>query len=339
MQSSRWSFALFSLTVAASLSACGSDGGSDSSSASSSIPASIAPPASSAPTTEAATNDGSIVVDDSTGTPIELAGPAVRVACLTEPCADALVELGMVPVAISPNGVGALPEFFGDGAADISTIGGSFFEPSLEDVVASTPDLVIGLEGVHESVRESLGDIPLYIVGLETTDEAVEFLRNVGVLTGNGGAAETAAAAFTTKLADAIAAKPDPAISAAVVYTGEYGFNINGASTSVVANMIGQLADYPFADEDAASQEGGFGTFSIEQLLEQNPDYIFVSTIAADGGQGESSATVMGQDAVWSKLDAVAAGKVVDVRTPLWQYGRGTHSLGIILDEFLAAVG
>ena len=244
----------------------------------------------------------------------------------------------MVPVAISPNGVGALPEFFGDAAAEIPSIGGSFFEPSLEDVVASDPDLVIGLEGVHESVRDALGDTPLYIVGLETTDEAVEFLLHVGTLTGNEGVAAEAADAFTAKLDEAIEAKPEPEISAAVVYTGEYGFNINGASTSVVANMIGQLAKYPFADEDAASHEGGFGTFSIEQLLEQNPDYIFVSTIAADGGQGESAATVMADDTVWSKLDAVAEGNVVDVRTPLWQYGRGTHSLSIILDEFLAAV-
>jgi iron complex transport system substrate-binding protein len=282
-------------------------------------------------------SSGSVSATDSTGTTVELDGPASRIACLTEPCVDALVELGMTPVAASPNGVASLPEFYGDEADDIDTLGGSFLEPAVEDVIAAEPDLVIGLEGVHEPVREALGDIPLYIVGIDTTDEALEFLTNAGILTGREDEAEVAAEEFETKLADAVANAPSD-VSAAVVYTGSYGFNINGTGSSVVAEMLSQIVEYPFADEDAASQEGGYATFSVEQLLEADPDHVFVATIAEDSGQGGPSSEVMAGDAVWSRLSAVANDQVIDVRTPLWQYGRGTHSLGIILDEVTDAI-
>ena len=33
-------------------------------------------------------------------------------------------------------------------------IGGSFFEPNLEDIAAAQPDLVFGLGGVHDGLRE-----------------------------------------------------------------------------------------------------------------------------------------------------------------------------------------
>ena len=277
-------------------------------------------------------------VVDSTGETIELDAPAERVACLTEPCVDALAELGMTPAAATANRIAALPEFYGDAAEDIPTIGGSFFEPAIEDVIAAEPDLVIGLAGVHEPVRDALGDVPMYVVEIVSTDSAMDFLTDIGVLTAHEDEASTANAEFAAEL-DAATGQVDPDISAAIVFTGAFGFNINGQDSWAASDMMSQLVEYPFSDDDAASQEGGFATFSVEQLLEADPDYVFVSTIADDGGQGPPSAEVMADDAVWGRLSAVQNGQMIDVRTPLWQYGRGTRSLSIILDEFLAAVG
>ncbi|HWL43665.1 MAG TPA: ABC transporter substrate-binding protein [Ilumatobacter sp.] len=318
--------------------ACGGDDDTTDADAASAAAVATAPGGSSdVPATVTQPAGGPMSAVDSTGATIELDGPAERIACLTEPCVDVLVELGLTPAAASPNGVTSLPEFFGEGAAEIPSIGGSFFEPAIEDVVAAEPDLVIGLEGVHEPIRDALGDIPLYIVGIDTTDEALEFLANAGTLTGHADLAADRAGAFTAKLDTAITGT-DAELSVAVVYTGAYGFNINGTGSSVTAQMLSQIVDYPFVDEDAADHDGGYAQFSVEQLLAADPDWVFVNTIDDDGGQGEPSSVVMANDAVWGRLSAVAAGQVVDTRTPLWQYGRGTHSLGIILDEFLAAI-
>ena len=314
--------------------ACGTDDSADAPSS----PETTAPSGDAGGPTEpeAPSADGPVSAVDSTGTTIELAAPAERIACLTEPCVDALVELGLTPVAASPTGVASLPEFYGDAADEIPTIGGSFFEPAIEDVVASDPDLVIGLQGVHEPIRDALGDIPLYIVGIESTDQALDFLVDVGTLTGHSDDAARAAEEFSTELASAIA-DTDADLSVAVVFSGAFGFNINTTDNSVTAQLLSQIVDYPFADADADTS-AGFAQFSVEQLLDADPDFVFVNTIADDGGQGESSSVVMADDAVWGRLTAVAEDRVVDTRTPLWQYGRGTRSLSIILDEFRAAI-
>jgi len=282
-------------------------------------------------------SDAAITVTDTTGTTISLDAPARNVVCITEPCVDALAELGLTPAASSPTGITSLPEFFGDAGADIPTVGGSFYEPNLEDILVVEPDLVVGLAGVHEPIREALGDVPLYVVDITTPEEAVAFLADMGELTGRAEQAREIGDEFTAQLAAASADRRDD-VSVVSVYLGAYGFNVNSAGESVYADMFGRVVDYPFAAEDATSHDGGYATWSLEQLLEADPDYIFVASIDADGGQGAPSAEVMAGDAVWSALGAVEDGNVVDVRTALWQYGRGTRSLSIVLDELLAAI-
>lgn len=281
--------------------------------------------------------DTSISVTDATGTVIELDAPIQNIVCITEPCVDALAELGITPVATAASRTAALPEFFGETGAAISAVGGSFFEPNIEDILIAEPDLVIGLAGVHEPVREALGDVPLYVVEILTPEDAVAFLVDVGTMTGTGELAEQIGTEFTAKLDAATAERRDD-VTVVSLYLGAYGFNVNSVGESVFAEMFSRVADYPFAAEDAADNSGGYAAWSLEQLLEVDPDYIFVASIGDDGGQGDPTAEVMAGDVVWSALGAVDAGNVIDVRTPLWQYGRGTRSLSLVLDEFLAAI-
>ena len=72
------------------------------------------------------------------------------------------------------------------GIADaFQLIGGSFFEPSLEDIAASQPDLVIGLVGVHEGLRDTLRPIaPLYIVNPLTYEDSIRYLKEIGAVMG-----------------------------------------------------------------------------------------------------------------------------------------------------------
>ena len=71
--------------------------------------------------------------------------------------------------------------FFGSRADEFRLIGGSFFEPSLEDIAASEPDLVIGLSGVHDGLRDALRPIaPLYIVNPLTYEDSINYLKEIG---------------------------------------------------------------------------------------------------------------------------------------------------------------
>lgn len=92
-----------------------------------------------------------------------------------------LAELGMEPAAIGESGVRVIataPEFYGSRGETFPSVGGSFFEQSLEDLVTTEPDLVIGLNGVHEKLREGLEDVaPIFLSNPQDYKESIVFLE------------------------------------------------------------------------------------------------------------------------------------------------------------------
>ena len=96
-----------------------------------------------------------VTLTDSTGEVLTFTTRPARAACLTEICADIMAELGLEPVAVN-DPLSSDPRFFGSRADEFQVIGGSFFEPNLEDIAASEPALVFGLGGVHAGLRDAL---------------------------------------------------------------------------------------------------------------------------------------------------------------------------------------
>ena len=99
-----------------------------------------------------------VSLTDSTGEVLTFETRPTRTACLTEICADIMAELGLEPVAVN-DPLSSDPRFFGSRADNFQVIGGSFFEPNLEDIAAAQPDLVFGLGGVHDGLRDALRPI------------------------------------------------------------------------------------------------------------------------------------------------------------------------------------
>ncbi|XID93826.1 ABC transporter substrate-binding protein [Paenibacillaceae bacterium WGS1546] len=142
-----------------------------------------------------------ITATDSTGASLELPANVERVACLTEICVDSLAELGLEPVAVVPSSIAFEPEFYGERASSFVQIGGGFMEPSLEDIAKASPDVVVGLKGTHDMLRDGLQSIaPLYIAELKTYEDSIAFLEMLGEWTGQ----EEAAAAAKKKFLDKI---------------------------------------------------------------------------------------------------------------------------------------
>ncbi|HEV7236018.1 MAG TPA: ABC transporter substrate-binding protein, partial [Ktedonobacteraceae bacterium] len=135
-------------------------------------------PASTGSTTQALT------FTDATHTTITLPKRPTRIACLVSLCEDILAELGLTPVAVNDT-FGQDPAFFGNAAKHFTMIGGPFFNPNVEDIAKVTPDLVIGLANVHESLRDALKPIaPLYIMNPTKYTDAIFYLKDMGRLTG-----------------------------------------------------------------------------------------------------------------------------------------------------------
>ena len=274
-----------------------------------------------------------VSLTDSTGERLTFTTRPVRVACLTEICPDIMAELGLAPVAVN-DPLSKDPRFFGSRADEFRVIGGSFFEPSLEDIAAAQPDLVIGLSGVHDGLREALRPIaPLYIVNPLTYEDSIHYLREVGAVMGRSAEAEEAAQRFLSKLEDYKARSPKDR-TALVMYGSDVNFGID-TEGALTGGLLAEVTGYPWPNPplDQGGHASGGMQFSLEGVLSVDPDVLFVQTMAFPGFQPPPLAEQLAANPLWGELRAVRNGEVHEVSFGLWSTGRGTRSLGLVLDE------
>ncbi|KUP25121.1 ABC transporter substrate-binding protein [Paenibacillus sp. DMB5] len=278
---------------------------------------------------------------DASGEQLEFQSKVAKVACVVSLCVDIVAELGMEPVAIGESGVRTIAvaeEFYGEHGTTIPSIGGSFFEPNLEDIITVKPDLVIGLLGVHDSLREGLaGAVPVYLAQPKTYTDSVKLLEDIGRLTGRTDEAKAAAEKFLSKLEKAKQKAPKDK-KALIMYGTDVNFSIV-TDSGLGGSVLKEVSHYPFKVNDPSEDPYGEGSiqYSLEKLLEENPDVIFVESYSYSPGT-KALSEQMQELPLWSKLKAVQEQNVIEVRSPIWGDGRGTRSLGILLDEALEAL-
>ncbi|MGP1383620.1 MAG: ABC transporter substrate-binding protein [Thainema sp.] len=271
-----------------------------------------------------------ITLTDASGTAITLPRAAERIVCLHLSCIDILAELGIVPLAVGHPRLAdwaKSPIYFGEAANQIAVVGGP--EPNLERLLALQPDVVIGYRGQIDGLRETLAPIaPLVLLEVNTVEQAISNLRQLGQLTNRSETAETAIQAFQDRLADyQTQARPDQTVL--VTNSIQDTFYVATRESLVGATLV-ELVDYPWSLGDRNPSAINWAVFSTEIILQVNPEVVFV---LVDRPQGLDSLT---QDPVWSKLRAVQQGRVYEL--PDAKVGgltTGTRSLNHLLNAIM----
>ncbi|WP_232678089.1 ABC transporter substrate-binding protein [Nocardioides sp. R-C-SC26] len=310
------------LLAATLLAACSGDDSSTDSSRSSGGPGTDARPAATGP----------VSVTDATGTEIALDEPATSVVCLDVTCLDTLRLLDLAPTASSQFAVVEDPNFFADEASAITSIGGTFFEPDLEGILAVQPDLVIGAASVHAEMRAALGDVPMYLATISDETDAIENVETVATLVGRTEQAAEAIAGYR----DVVAAYGPQARDTTVLsmYGGATDdIGIDAADSSIGATLA-DFTSYPWPT--ASEADGGFLEINLEQILDVDPDWIWVLDFGFDP-DAPALVEQLADEPVWESLTAVQQGHV-EV-TPSWWGGTGgLLTRQLVLDTVLPTV-
>ncbi|MEV7116611.1 ABC transporter substrate-binding protein [Streptomyces anulatus] len=269
-------------------------------------------------------------ITDAKGVTVSLPKPPEKIVCLVTLCDDILVELGMTPTATNSQ-VLAHPKFLGEKkAAEIPVVPGGFLSPEVEAILSHRPDLVIGLEDTHGKLAPALkGATTFWPVQPGSWQDSVGYLRDLAALTGRTEQGETAEKTFRTRLAQAEKRKSDR--TALIVYGSDENFGVATPESDVAAGLFPKISHYPW------KSRGVDGSYSLEEILARDVDVLFVETLSFGAPDGKLS-DKLAENPLWSRIPAVKNGKVIEVDSEVWAKGRGTRSLGVVLDEATAAL-
>jgi len=157
---------------------------------------------------------------------------------------------------------------------------GGFSTVSIERVVALEPDLILAV-GIHESIVGDLERLGLTVVVLDSknVDDILENIILVGKVTGQVGVAEELTASMEHRI-NAITSKVENAEGTEVFYvTWHDPLRTVGPGTNI--HELIQLAG---GSNIAGDARVDYPIYSLETLIERDPDVIIISSKHGAGG-------------------------------------------------------
>jgi iron complex transport system substrate-binding protein len=281
------------------------------------------------------TDRTSLSFTDWTGTTRTLTKRPTKIVCLTGFCEDALFQLGIEPVGVNDT-LYKQPYFWGPDK-NFPAIKGGFGAPDLESIAQLQPDLIIGFQNIIPQ-REAIEKIaPLFVINPGKFEDTIDNLRTLARLTGTSYKGEQAIKSFYAKLNGYRAKSPNNRVPV-LLFGNSVNFSIF-TQPSMPGSILTAATYYPWPAEGgplSADQEPGSLQYSLEKLLDKDPDVILAIT---QGSAANGTLTqILSANPIWSQLKAVKTGKVYEVNFSNYVTGRGLVSLGRALDDAMMKI-
>ena len=252
-------------------------------------------------------SDGSYaVITDDRGKTVPLVQKPQRVVVLSTSLlnfADALDGTLVGRAAIKSEDA-ALPEKYQD-VPDV----GPVYSVSLEKVASLRPDVVIGSTDHHEKLAAQLEDsgIPVILLRTKTYDDVK---RNLDVLSKVYGK-EQAAAALEERLDGEVKAitdaVPKDGMRIAIIHATPSAVSLELPTS--IAGGIAELLHLQNVVTTAAGGDNNRIPYSMESLVEANPDVIFLTSMGASDKIEKRIKGDIETNPAWASLKAVQTGR------------------------------
>ena len=294
----------------------------------------------SAPQTEApaASQAGAVTFTDDTGAEVTVDNPQRVVACMGSFASIWELAGGTL--------VGASDDAFTLSDYDLKSENvqkvGDFSNPNLESIIALEPDFVImtsgsggrGGDSNQTDLKAALAasNIPVACFQVTTFADYERMLRTCCDITGRDDLYEQNAQAVSERIKAITAKVPAGEAPTALVLTTFSGGTRVQASSTMTGAMLADLGVKNLADENPSLLKD----FSLESIIEMNPDYIFVmdrdAAIQTDGAQ--LAQEIMENELVMG-TDAYKNGNIVYLAHPaVWYTAEGgITALDIMLQD------
>ncbi|NJL95409.1 MAG: ABC transporter substrate-binding protein [Anaerolineae bacterium] len=282
-----------------------------------------------------------LTLEDETGTEITLESPAERILCLSIACLDFLYSLEITPAGMTDLLTIPYALHFGELTEDQTIIEGGM-TPDVEQIAAMEPDLIIGQAGFFDPLRPALESVaPMYLSFPNTLEETIAQFEDVAAMTNHAADAFEVVERFNARLGAYAEAVEDEDVSLMIVFgAAENETMFLEAASGQTCDMLSPIAECLFDVPEGAGGMAAFGYdfFSMEAILEADPDVIFFSGYNPDRTENDEVLQRLAEDPLWNALSAVEGEEVYNIEPWVWRAGRGLAFLEVTLDQFMTTV-
>lgn len=284
-----------------------------------------AAPEQQAPASNAAGADdaapGPVTFTDDLGNEVTVDNPQRVVACMGS-FANAWELAGGTLVGVSDDALQAAGWTIA--SPDVATVG-DFASVNLEAIIALDPDFVIMTSGTggrggdssQADLRDALvgSGVPVAYFQVTTFDDYLRLMRTFTDITGREDLYEQNAAAVEQAIDDIVAQVPAENPPTALVLTTFSGGTRVQAPETQTGAMLADLGVNNLAGENRSLLKD----FSLEAVIEMDPDFIFVIPMGDDAEAAmRNLEEATAANPAWSSLSAVQNGRYITLDPTLY---------------------
>lgn len=239
---------------------------------------------------------------------------AVRIVSATVAATQVLDKLDAELVGV-PKTSNTLPERY-QGIEEV----GMAMDPDLEKIVSLNPDIVVIDQHFKEKVDVAATELGLNVFYFDTTsyDNFLGTIEDLGAAINK----TEEAAAFISDVKEAETeilanAEGKEAPTVAVVFGSSSSFML-ATDLSYIGDLVNRVGAENITNALEAEPSSGYIQFSLEQIIEQNPDYVLRFAHGNIEETKKSFDEFFSQNPAWDSLDAVKEGRVIDLDSSIF---------------------
>lgn len=244
--------------------------------------------------------------EDQAGKTVILDKKPERIVVLNNELTELFYQVGGEAVGISTSPGINVPEE----AMNAKRVG-AINSISMEEVLNLKPDLVIGHPLFHQNLTDTFSDakIPFAILTVKSIKDIRNNAMLFGKIIGKEQQAQTAVDRIDTQLQELTASLPSGEPSFAIITLMANNISLQ-KSSSIALDIAKLLHMKNVAESLPAGKLPSSVPFSMEKLVELNPDYIFIVVHGSDDDGQRMLQSQLESNPAWQSLQAVQTGKL-----------------------------
>ena len=208
-------------------------------------------------------------------------------------------------------------------AADI----GPVYQIDTEKLLACRPDLVVINKGMNERLLDLLttNNIPAAVIEMKGYDDVKKELAIFGAFTGHPEKAAAIAADMDAQIKTIADKMPKEPKRVAVLHSTAQGLSVqlDGSIAGNILKLLGQTN--VAADMPALDGKPDTAPYSLETLIEQNPEIIFVTSMGNIDDIKRNMEKTIAENPAWQTIPAVQNNRLYYLPQDMFLLSPGIH--------------